>query len=343
MKRVGLLLIIFCFVSAFLFAGGAQEPSKATAEVQKKYSWRIGHSGAEGSVRDIFVQKFKEVVEQKTSGRVTIELFPGEVLGTAQEMVEMVKLGALDFKVAGAGSLTNIIPECTATHAAFILNDYEEGHAMLEGPVGDKLKALCEENGFKGLSFFDLGFAQITNNVRPIYRASDMAGLKIRSPNQPQSIATFQALDCAVSTMAFSEVYLGLSQGVVDGQFNPVSAIKEMKFYEVQKHLAIVNLFYYHGIFIMNLDLWNSLDPELQGIVQDAAMQGQEASYNFMESTDDQYLKDFEKNNVMKITYPDLDSFREKIQPVYRKYEEMAGKEMMDLVFDFLTEYRKTK
>lgn len=341
MKKIVLMLIVLCLGLSFLYAGGTQESEVGSANGQKEYHWRIGYCSTEGSVRDIFAKKFKEVIEQRTDGRVSVDLYPNEVLGTAQEMVEAVKMGALDFKVAGAGSLTNSIPECTATHAAFILNSYEEGHAMLEGVVGDRLKERCEDAGFKALSFFDLGFAQITNNVRPINKADDMAGLKMRSPNQPQSIATFEALDCAVSTMPFSEVYLGLSQNVVDGQFNPVSSIKEMKFFEVQKYLAIVNLFYYHGIFIMNQELWNSIDSDLQSIVQDAAIQAQMASYDFMEDTDDKYLKEFEDSGMLEISYPDLDSFREKIQPVYVKYEQMAGKEMMDLVLDFLKDYRE--
>jgi len=337
MRKFSLLIVLLVvfFLTTSVFG--------ANKVTEKTYEWNIGYCGSEGAVRDIAAEKFKEVIEEKTNGRITINLFPNEVLGTAQEMVEAVQMGALDFKVAGAGSLTNIMPELVATHTAFLLNDYEEGHAMLGSQVGDKIKTLCEEHGFKALSFFDLGFVQITNNKRPINNAADMSGLIIRAPNQRMSIATFEQLDCAVSTMPFSEVYLGLSQGVIDGQFNPVSSIVEMKFHEVQKYLAMVNLFYYHGILVMNLDLWNNLETELRDIVQEAAIQAQELSYEFMENTDAQYLERIKEEDAMEITYPDLDSFREKIKPVYSIYEEQAGQEMMNIIYDFLDDYRSPK
>jgi tripartite ATP-independent transporter DctP family solute receptor len=302
----------------------------------------MGFCTSKGSVRDVAAQAFKKYVEKESKGRVKIDIYSDEVLGSAQEMVEAVQGGALEFKMAGAGSMTNVLPECAATHAAFILNNYKEAHAMLDGPVGTYLKKVAKKHGFKLLSFFDLGFAQITNNVRPIRSAVDLKGLKIRCPNQPQSIATFRALGCAVSTVDFSEIYLALSQGVVDGQFNPISTIYEMKLYEIQDYLAITNLFFYHGNFIMNLKLWNSLDPKMQKIVHEGALRAARASRDFMETNDAKLLKKM-KTNFKAITYPNSNSFRVKITPVYKEYEKIAGKKMMDLVLGFLKEYRKKK
>jgi tripartite ATP-independent transporter DctP family solute receptor len=330
--------IVFWVMLSLLFVSTIS----GTDAKAKTYHWRIGFCTSKGSVRDVAAQAFKKYVEKESKGQIKIDIYPDGVLGSDQEMVEAVQGGALEFKMAGAGSMTNIMPECTATHAAFILNNYDEAHAMLDGPVGEQLKKVARKHGFKLLSFFDLGFAQITNNVRPIRSADDLKGLKIRCPNQPQSIATFQALGTAVSSVDFSEIYLALSQNVVDGQFNPISTIYEMKFYEVQDYLAITNLFFYHGNFIMNIKLWNRLDSKLQNIIQKGALRAEKASRDFMEASDAELLKKMKKE-FKEITYPKLDSFRVKITPVYKEYEKMAGKEMMNLVLGFIKEYRQKK
>lgn len=310
---------------------------------QKTYYWRIGFNTVEGSVRDVAAKEFRRVVSEKTNGQVKIDIFPGEILGSEQEMIESVMVGALDIQLAGGGSMQNLIPEFAVSSFPFMVYDFDEAYALLDGAWGDKLKALAEEHNLKILSFCDLGFAQITNNKRPINVPDDLKGIKIRSPNEPISIETFKALGAAVSTLPFSEVYLALAQKVVDGQFNPLDAIWDSKFYEVQDYLAMINIFYYHVNFMMNKALWDSLPSDLQNIVQEAAYIARDTSREFSQAKDVEMLEKLGPH-FKQITYPDPVLFRQKIEPLYYDvFTNVVPKYAIDSVVEFLEEHRKNK
>ncbi|MFM1652193.1 TRAP transporter substrate-binding protein [Brevibacillus sp. B_LB10_24] len=318
-------------------AGGAGK----SQDSGKTYKFKLGFNTNEQSVRYEAAKKFKDAVEEKTNGRVEIQIFPSETLGTEQEMLESVKIGALDFQLAGGGSMTNILPQYGTLQLPFMINGYDEAYAVLDGPIGDRWKKEAEEFGYKVLAHADLGFAQITNNKHPIKSPEDIAGVKMRSPNEPTSIETFNQLGAITSTIPFSELYLALSQGVVDGQFNPLDAIYDQKFYEVQKYLAITNHFYYHINFIMNKGLWDSLDPELQTIIQDAANEARDLSRELTQKRNSEVL-DSMKANFEEITEPDIAAFRAKVEPAYAKLADIVGKQNFEEVQKFLEEYRAT-
>ncbi|KHE67564.1 TRAP transporter substrate-binding protein [Halobacillus sp. BBL2006] len=338
MKRlIFLLMTLVLFLAAC--GGGNDSASNGEDGEFKERTWKIGFNTVEGSVRDVAAKKFKEVVESETDGAVTVEIYPNEELGSAQEMIESVKVGALDMQIAGANMMANTIPEYATLSLPFLVKDFDEAHAVLDSEIGDKLKAMGEDQGIKVLSDVELGFAQITNNVHPINKPEDLEGLKMRSPNDKSLIETFKALGSSVSTMPFTEVYLALSQGVVDGQFNPLDAIYETKFHEVQDHLALLNLTYYYSYFIMNQGAFDGLEPELQEIVQNAANEARDASYEFTANKDEEMLKKM-KDSFVEITEPDVAPFQEKVKPVYTKMEDVIDPEIIKETETFLKEYR---
>lgn len=313
----------------------------ASAEAAQSYKWKVGFNTVAGSIRDVAAKEFKKVVEAKSNGQVTITIFPGEALGTEQEMIEAVKVGALDFQLCGGTALQNLVKEVTPPTLPFMVKDYEEAHALLDGPFGDHVKAKAAVHNLKILSFLDLGFAQITNNKRPIRVPDDLKGLKMRSPNEPTSIATFKALGSAVSTMPFGEVYLALSQGVVDGQFNPLDAIYDTKFHEVQKYLAITNHFYYYIHFMTNKKLWDGLPPNLQSAVQEGANAARQVSRDWFKKKDAEMLEKL-KPSFKEVTHPDIAAFRAHLAPLYKdELSKMVPPEAMKIAQDTLEKYRK--
>ncbi|MFZ4451429.1 TRAP transporter substrate-binding protein [Salibacterium aidingense] len=304
----------------------------------ESYEWTIGFNTPEDSVRDVAAERFKEIVEEETNGNVTVNIQPAESLGSEQEMLEQIQTGALDFQLAGGGSMQNIIPEYAVLQLPFMVENFDEAYAVLDGPIGDELKSLAEEADYKILSHTDLGFAQITNNVRPINEPSDLEGIQIRSPEEPTSISTFEQLGASTTTMAFTEVYLGLQQGVIDGQFNPLDAIYENNFHEVQDYLAMTNHFYYHVNFIMNLPLWKELDPELQEVVQTAAEEARDASREFTQEVDEEMRSTLE-GEFEEITEPDMQPFKEAID--YSEFSETVDQDFINKTQDFIEEYRE--
>jgi tripartite ATP-independent transporter DctP family solute receptor len=311
------------------------------AKEETTYEWKLGwNSGLENTPRGSAAKAFAEYIEEESNGRITIEFFPNETYATSQEMIEAVKMGALEMQIVGANMVGNIIPEFSALSLPFLTQGFEEAHAVLDGPIGDDLKKLGEAQGLKVLGDVDLGFAQITNNVRPINSPEDLQGVKMRSPNDVSLIETFKAFGASVSTMPYTEIYNGLSQGVIDGQFNPIFHIFDQNMNEVQDYLTITNHTYYFAYIIMNNDLFNSLDPELQQIVLEAGNKGRDAARQFVADTDAE-LMEKAKTEFKEITYPDLKPFQEAVQPVYVKMEEIMGAEIINSIKNFLEEYRK--
>jgi C4-dicarboxylate-binding protein DctP len=201
---------------------------------------------------------------------------------------------------------------------------------------------MADEHGFKAINDVELGFAQITNNVRPIHAPEDLKGIKMRSPNDVSLIETFKALGSSVSTMAYTEIYSGLSQGVIDGQFNPLMNIFDQNMHEVQDYLAMTNHTYYYCYFIMNKELFDSFDPELQEIVMEAGVKAKDASREIIKQNDEQYLEKA-KSEFKEVTTPDLAPFQESVQPVYKKVEEVMGAEIIQEMQAFLKDYRANK
>jgi len=305
----------------------------------KSYNWTFATIGSENSFRHAAIKCFKETIERKTNGLVKINVFLNGILGSAKETFEALQLGGIDFQLAAASAVGTAVPQGQVLASPFIVNNREEAYAVLEGPIGNKICALLEEEGVKVLAFADLGFVQVTNNVRPINDPDDFKGLMMRSPSALQYIETFKTLGASVSTMPLGEVYMALSQGLIDGQFNPLDTIRSKSFYETQDYLAIMNMFFYNTYFCMNQNLWNDLDPELQEIVKEAALEGAKAGREFSKEA---YKKnmDFLKSKFKEITYPEIDQFREKIQPVYTKLDKVMGEGIIEETREFLKQYR---
>jgi len=331
MRKYNKFLFVIFLVSVLLMAGLSVQA--------KTYHWRFAHQSVEGSLRDITANEFKEYVEKETDGQVKVDIYPNATLGTEPEQVESLQMGSLDLSVIGYGGLVNYVPEDAATSLPFLFASYEEAHALLDGKVGDIIKEKAAEKGFEILAFMEMGFCQMTNNVRPITHPDDLAGVKMRCPNVSQFVSIMKQLGSNPSTLPYSELYLGLDQGVVDGQFNPINAIYETKFFEVQDYLSYVNMLYAFGYVIMNKGVYDSLDPDLQKIVQEGAYKGAVKTREMLQEVEENAFAKM-KDNFKEISYPELEPFRTKVAPVYDEFRELAGKEVVDEILAAVAEYR---
>lgn len=323
-------------------SGSSEETSDSEGNSDysgESYQWKLGFNTPEDSTRGAAAKAFKEVVESKTNGNVTVELFAGEILGSEQEMLEQVESGAMELQLAGGSGMQNIVPEYAVLALPFMVETFDEAYAVLDGEIGDELRDKAYEKGFKVLTHTDLGMVQLTNSKHPIHNPDDLSDLKIRSPEEPTSIMTFEQLGASVTTMPLTEVYMGLQQGVIDGQFNPLDAIYENNIHEVQDYLTMTNHFYYHVNFIMNRDLYDSLDPELQAIVDEAAVESQKASREYTQQKDKEMLDILQNEFVEIVTDPDLEAFRSKID--YEPFYEFVGEDILKKTQAFIEDYRK--
>lgn len=335
LKQTSLFLLFFILVlSACSDNGDSNDGSGADT-----YEWSIGYNTVEDSIRGVAAQEFKEVIEEESNGNITIELFPNEELGSDNEMIESVQVGALDLQYSSGGAMAETIPQFSVMNLPFMFKNVDEAHAAIDGPTGDTLTELANEEGFQMLTSFSIGFAQITTNKNPVNSPEDLQGLSIRSPNEPVPIKTFEELGSQVTTLPFTELYLGLSQGVIDGQFNPLTAIDDSNFYEEQSYLAMTDIIFYHSPLIMNQDLWEGLDEDVQEMVINAANKASDVARDFEKETEEDVLSKIE-DEFEEVTNPEKEAFQKAVEPVYEYFEDEIGKNNIDELQEFLEDIR---
>lgn len=326
-KRNVLCFFLLVMVSCALTAGGSKEAQGAL----KSYNFKLGFNTTAESVRGEMAKEFKRILETESNGRLKVDIFPAEALGSEQEQIEGVLVGSQDFSFPGGGAMANVDSIFGAISLPFLTTGYDDAHSKMDGAIGDYWKKVAEGYGYKILGFGDLGFAQISNAKRPINKLEDMRGLKMRSPNEPVLIGSMQSLGASVVTLPFTELYLALQQGVADGQFNPLDAIYQTKFHEVQNYLALVNIFCYNINFITSQKLWAELDDEAKVIVQKGAKAAIQISRDYYINADAQYLEKL-KPFFKEITSPDTAEFRKAVSPVYDNFAKNVPADFMELL-----------
>src|SRR5215813_9740565 len=233
---------------------------------------RFAHFGAEDHPSNLAAKQFVERVASRTNGEIKINIFPNNVLGGPPEQAQQIKLGTIDMGLPTQGQLDKYDTAFAAVMLPFIWDSPQHAFRVLDGPAMAWLAPLAEKQGFVLLRNWEYGFRNVTNSVRPIHTPDDVKGLKLRTPPELQIQASMEALGATVQAIAFSELYLALSQKVVDGQENPIAVIYFNKFYEVQKHLAITRHIYNNMIHTVSAVTWKKLTPAQQAIFRDESV-----------------------------------------------------------------------
>ena len=210
MKKITIILLVLT-LAIFMMLG--------TQSVLAAKTIKVGHGHSTSHPVHLGFEVFKELLEKKSGGDYKVEIFPNSQLGSEAEMAEMCKLGTMQgvmfgrFESMGLELYTPALP--------FMFKDYEQVNRVLYGPIGDYLASFTEDNGLKLLGWAHSGFRQITNNTRPIKSPADLEGLKMRTPPLENILQSMQAFGASATPIAYSELYMALKTGVVDGQENP--------------------------------------------------------------------------------------------------------------------------
>ncbi len=323
----------------FLFAALAVAilgAAPASAQTVLKFSHYMDSSHAAHASAVQFAAR----VAERTKGQVKVEIFTGSQLGSPPEQLQQVKLGTLDMGVPTQGQLDKYEKAFAAVMLPFVFADYAQAHRALDGPVMGWLSPLAEKQGFVILSNWELGFRNVTTAKKAVNVPDDMKGLKIRVPPEVQLEATMAALGAQVTKIAFPELYMSLSQGVVDGQENPLSVILSAKVYEVQKNLAMTRHMYNSMVHVMNLASWNKLTPEQQKIVREESVAAGNAMRKAVMNAEDEQLVKLQQLGMM-VTKPDSALFRARMDPAYKKISEYAGEANVTKFLQLVGEAKK--
>lgn len=317
MKKLIALLMALVMVLGLCACGSTAATSADSAD--KVYNIKIGHSDTVDNLVHVSLLNFKAYVEEKSGGKVKVDIYASEQLGSNAEMAEMLQMGSLDAMMMPQGQLANYALKINTIGMPFLFPNYDAVYKVLDGEIGDELVADLANSNMIQLAYWENGLRQTTNSVRPINVPDDLKGLKIRTPEDKVTMAIFSALGASPAPLAFSELYLALQQNTFDGQENPVSNIHANNFQDVQKYLAMTNHKYECKNMIFSLSTWNKLPADIQELLLEAAkIYGDEHRKAIVDSAD-AMLADLEAAG-MEVTYPDTALFQEATQSVYTDF-----------------------
>jgi TRAP-type transport system periplasmic protein len=285
---------------------------------------RWAHFAQEDHPANTAAKQFASRVEARTGGEIKVSIFPNNVLGGPPEQALQIKLGTIDMGLPTQGQLDKYDTAFAAVMLPFVFDSPEHVFRVLDGPAMAWLAPLAEKQGFILLHNWEYGFRNVTNSVRPIHTPDDMKGLKLRTPPELQIQASMEALGAVVQAIAFPELYLALSQKVVDGEENPIAVIYFNKFYEVQKHLAITRHVYNNMIHTVSAATWKKLMPAQQAIFREESAAASNLMRKLIADDEADQIKKLEAAS-MQVTRPDLAPFRAKMEPAYARIAAYAG------------------
>ena len=290
---------------------------------------KSGHSNPPSHPMHVQAEELAAFVKEKTGGKIEIQIFPNEMLGSDKQMLEQVRMGALDIHIAPQGVVSAYTPKMAAVGLPFLLQNYKQVAAVCDGKIGEMIGADLAKEGMVLLHFWDNGFRHITNNVKPIKKPEDLKGLKLRTPEDEMTLAIFKALDANPAPLAFSELYMALQQKVFDGQENPSTNIYHSKFFEVQKYLSLTGHKYETSPFIVSERTWKKLSAEQQKILKEGAIKFGVKNRAVFKAQDEKYNVELGKMG-MQVNDADTVAFQKASQAVYQEYRGKCGDAFID-------------
>ena len=322
MKRVFLKSLIATIALAAMGVASAQEKTIKFANQNV-----AGHPIVQG------MEKFKEIVEKNSGGKIKVNLFPGGSLGSDQANVSAIQGGTLEMAAMNSGIFASQVKDFAVFDFPFMFASGKEADAVVDGAFGKKMHAKLEEKGLVGLAYYELGFRNLTNGKRAINKVSDIEGLKLRVIPNPINVDWVKALGANPTPLPWPEVYAALEQGAVDGQENPVATINGAKLYEVQKHLALTGHQYNPQSVVISKKFWDTLNADEKKIISDAATESAKFQRITARNLEASLLENLKKNGMQVTTLPasEMAILRDKMKPVIAKHGEPIAATVAEL------------
>ena len=315
-------------VAALAAAGAVQ------AQDFKPRIVRFGYGLVDNSNQGRAVRVFAEAVEKATGGKMKIRGIGNASLGSDTQMQQALIGGAQEMMVGSTATLVGIVPEMAVWDTPFLFANVKEADAVLDGPVGEKVKAKLEPKGMVGLVYWENGFRNLTNSKRPVNKLEDMNDIKLRVMQNNVFLDSFKALGANAVPLPFSELFTALETRAVDGQENPFNTVVSSKFYEVQKYLTVTNHVYSPWIVTVSKKWWDTLTPAEKKVLQDAAVKSREFERKDTREEATKALAELKGKGMQVNELPasEANRMREKLASVNVGIAKSVGQETWDAV-----------
>ena len=295
---------------------------------------RFGYGLNEDSNQGRAARLFAEEIAKASDGKLKVRTYASASLGSDDQMQNALMGGAQEMMVGSTATLVGVAKEMAVWDTPFLFENEQQADFVLDGPVGLQVMDALEAKGLVGLVYWENGFRNLTNNVRPIETLADFNGIKLRVMPNPVFIDTFKLMKANAVPLPFSELFTALETGAVDGQENPYNTILSSKFYEVQKYLSVTNHVYSPWIVTASKRWWDGLSETEQGIIMDAARKARDFEREDTRNEAREALAKIEQQGmqVNKVSAEEIQRMREQAAPAIRTVIDTVGEPLFDAV-----------
>jgi len=319
-NRVILLSVLLVFAVSTLLAGcGSSKPAAAPAAAQEKIVLKAADNQIEGYPTVEGLKYMAKVLNEKTNGRITMQIYSGGQLGGEKETIEMIQAGTLAINRISTGSLAGFNSKLTAYTMPFVFRDSAHMWKVLEGKLGQELLKDLEKDGMVGMAYYDSGARSFYTRGKAINAPTDAKGMKLRVLQSDVFVKFVDTLGASATPMGYAEVYSGLQTGLIDGAENNPPSLWSMKHYETCKFYALDEHMMVPEVVVIGKKAWDKLSPEDQKLIADTAKESSTVQKKLWADYSDKALKEIEAKGVT-VSRPDKEAFRKAVAPMYEKY-----------------------
>ena len=325
-------------------AAASQDTSDGTDYTQgDKITIKIAHVSQEGVPIDVASKKLGDMLNEKTGGRITVNVFPASALGNNTELLEQLQMGTLEMAISSVAFLGAFTETTKLLDLPYLFQSNEAAEEVLDGDVGQTIFENLQPAGFEGMAWLATGWRHVTAN-KEIHKPEDMKGLKIRVMENQMHIDHFNALGASAVPMAFSELYTALQNGTMDAQENPFANIDGNRLYEVQKYIIKTGHIYDTSPLLASKTWWDSLSESDQKLIRECV--NEMVTYEReLSASNEAELEEKIGNNgtnvVITLTDEERQAFKDAAQPVYDKYGPEIGEDLISQVNEINQKYVK--
>lgn len=280
--------------------------------ISAKMTIKLGVVTKPGSAQNIVAEKFKELIEQRSSGKIIVTIFHSRSIGNETEILQQIQMNTIQMGIITAGPFDTFDPIVRVINYPFLFKDNAQADRILDGPWGAEILRSLESSGFKGLCFSENGFRNLSNNKRPVKSPEDIKGLKVRVMASALHQSIWNNLGANPTPMPWP-IYTELEQGVIDGQENPLWVMEVYKFYEIQKYMTLTRHVYSPHIDIASLSWWNSLDVNTQNLIQKTIYEAAVFQRKQNRAKNNNRLLFLKNKGMIVEEQPHLNAFRDKV------------------------------
>lgn len=317
MKKSKLLILGFAaiLILTTTFIGcsnGGENETSVNEGSEDTYVLKLANGGAIGDDRDLALQELSKIIDEKSEGKVKIEVFSGGTLGAWRDTIEGLEAGIVQIVIESIGTLEAYSDTASIDAYPFLYRDVDHYLKVIEGDIGKELMdTVAEEGGFVLMGPSNRG-ARIMTTTKKIEHVDDVAGLKIRAPGIQMYIKTWEYLGATPTPMDPSEIYTGIQQGTVEGQENPLMYSYGGAYYDVCDYLIMSNHVYSTDVFIFNDDYLNGLPEDVQAVLRESIEEAASFRTQLVADQESEIIEKFKEQDV-EVIYPEMEGFYEKL------------------------------